>query len=290
MTLSELYAYTKTQLSGFYDSNEAQIVSRRIIKMLTGHEAADIVTRPDCEVEVGLTQINDLAVRIKNNEPLEYIFNSAQFLDLELATDGAVLIPRPETEELAIMVSSEIQKRPSPARVLDIGTGSGCIPVYLKYCNIDAKIMACDISGVALKTASKNAQKYGCEIDFFECDILDYANNEKLSKEENFDIIVSNPPYVLDSEKALMQRNVLDFEPHNALFVPDENPLLFYCKIAEFASKKLNKNGMLFFEINERFGAETVKMMEGFGFRNCCIKKDLFGKDRMVVGVVNYQI
>ena len=222
--------------------------------------------------------------RIKKSEPLEYIFNRAEFLDLELFTESSVLIPRPETEELALMISDYLKQRETGLKILDIGTGSGCIPIYLALQHPDNKFFACDISDKALSTANKNAQKYSVRnLEIFYADILNYTQNEILNNLE-FDVIISNPPYVTDSEKPLMANNVLDYEPHTALFVPDSDPLLFYKKISEFAASHLSSCGKIYFEINERFGKETIQMLEEFGFTNVLVKNDLFGKDRMAVG------
>ena len=283
ITVSRLYNFLKQALSEhFPDANENQIVSRRIVNFLTGCDVSDIVTNPD-KIVNPCADVNEIVDRVKKSEPLEYIFNSAQFLDLELFTEHSVLIPRPETEELALMILNDLKQRDVKPKLLDIGTGSGCIPIYLstKFKNCD--YYACDISEKAIATSRKNAEKYGSDINIFYCDILNYQDNTILNSLENFDIIVSNPPYVLDSEKKLMKQNVLDYEPHTALFVRDNDPLIFYRKITEFAAKKLNNGGKLYFEINEKFGKETLDLLREFGFKNCNICKDLFGKDRMSV-------
>lgn len=263
-------------------------MSRRIIGNMTGSDGNDCILHPDRPVAIDHTAVDNVIRRINQNEPLEYVFNSAQFLDLEFYTNSNVLIPRPETEELALKIVGDIQARlqggnrvgDKPLSILDIGTGSGCIPVYLSTKFPDCRFSAIDISDAALATARSNAERYGCHINFIKADILDYQTSAM------FDIVVSNPPYVLESEKALMQPNVLDYEPNTALFVPDDDPLKFYRAICKFAVGHLNGGGKLYFEINERFGAETAELMRGCGFLCVEVMKDLFGKDRFVAGSV----
>lgn len=211
--------------------------------------------------------------RLLRNEPIQYVLGSCQFLDLELKVNKHVLIPRAETEEL---VEWTLQEKFSSA--LDIGTGSGCIAIALaKYSK--AKIEAIDISSKALGVAKNNAIFNNTKVKFIEGDIL------QLEMEKTFDVIVSNPPYVLDKEKIFMNHNVIDYEPHLALFVPDENPLIFYKRIIDISTKLLNNNGRLFLEINEKFGIKTNNLLQEFGFVDIELKKDINGKDRMLKAV-----
>lgn len=284
MTISELYNYLKANLSSLYsDGAERLAFVRRLFAHISGLGYQDTVMNPGREVAVSQDYLDGILARVADSEPLEYIFNSAQFLDLELVTNSSVLIPRPETEELAIMIGKELSASPRPLRLLDIGTGSGCLPVYLQHTHPENHFYACDISQRAIDTARENAARYGCQIDFMLCDILDFEHCPSITS-QSYDIIVSNPPYVLDSERELMCSNVLDHEPHNALFVPDADPLLFYRRICEFAARYLDRGGRLFFEINERFGKETAALMESCGFQNVEIIRDLFMKDRFVSG------
>jgi len=290
MILSELYSLLKTSLAAqFPDANERGIVSRRVAGHIAGVEPGDVMLRPDFRVEADKTAIDGIISRITHNEPIEYIFNSAQFLDLELCTNSNVLIPRPETEELAIMILDDLRSvnesrgGAGELSLLDIGTGSGCIPVYLSSKFPNCNYHACDISAQAIETARSNAGRYGCNINFINADILDWRNNAELDS-LRLDVVVSNPPYVLESEKKLMQPNVLDYEPSGALFVDDCDPLIFYRAICDYANKHLNPGGRLYFEINERYGMETAVLMEEFGFEAVDIKNDLFGKDRFVFG------
>lgn len=289
MTIRELYQYLQKALGGkpFPSDDERRIYVRRVFEYISESAYQDVVMHPDRVVDSSTTAIDAIVERLIANEPLEYVFNSAQFLDLELFTNGNVLIPRPETEELVLRIAEYVRNTKPDARILDIGTGSGCIPIYLGSKLPSAELSAFDISDSALATARQNAGKYGVRIDFHKVDILDweeYRSNGAEWQDGKFDVIVSNPPYVLDSEKALMDANVLDFEPHNALFVPDSDPLLFYRRISGFASEFLNPGGMLFFEINERFAEKTATLMRDCGFGNIEIIKDLFMKDRFVMG------
>ena len=293
MTLSELYTHIKNSLTAqFPDPKERGIVSRRIIGGITGLDGNDCILHPDRRVEVDNTAVDAIIRRINQNEPLEYVFNSAQFVDIELYTNSNVLIPRPETEELALKICGDIKSRlqynnrvgDNSLSVLDIGTGSGCIPVYLSKNFPDCNYYAVDISDAALATARSNAARHGCNIHFIKADILNCKDGSELDSLK-VDIIVSNPPYVLESEKALMQPNVLDYEPDTALFVPDDDPLKFYRAISNFAAGHLNNGGKLYFEINEKFGAETAQLMRSCGFQEVEVVQDLFGKDRFVVGI-----
>lgn len=289
MTITELYNYIKKSLATqFCDINERGIVSRRIVGHLSGKGKDGVMLYPDFDVDTNYDAVDNIIRRVEAGEPLEYIFNSAQFLDLELRVNSNVLIPRPETEELAILILNYLKQwgRGGAPLLLDIGTGSGCIPIYLSSNYPCCSYYACDISEEALSTARENADRYNCKINFLQADIL----NAQLYSELDMlrcDVIVSNPPYVLDSEKQYMQRNVLGYEPHLALFVPDTDPLKFYREICRYAVSHLNKNGHLYFEINEHLGKETATLLENCGFESVEIIKDLFGKDRFVVGVWN---
>ena len=289
MTIAELYNYIKKLLATqFCDPNERGIVSRRIVGHLSGKGNNCVVLYPDFVVDTDNNTIDSIVARVVSDEPLEYIFNSAQFLDLEFRVNSNVLIPRPETEELAISILNYLKQwgGGEPPTLLDIGTGSGCIPIYLCSNFPKCNYYACDISADALSTARENADRYNCRINFLQVDILNVQSYPELDK-LRCDIVVSNPPYVLDSEKQYMQHNVLGYEPHLALFVPDSDPLKFYREICRYAMCHLNKNGHLYFEINEHLGKETAILLENCGFENVEIIKDLFGKDRFVVGVWN---
>jgi release factor glutamine methyltransferase len=222
--------------------------------------------------------------RLLRGEPVQYVVGFAWFYGLKFKVNNSVLIPRPETEELVEWVletAKTFQKADKKVRILDIGTGSGCIPVTLKVKNPKLEVSAVDVSESALITSSRNAYRYGAEIDFKRIDILNTSAWTDLC---NFDIIVSNPPYIPHAEKALMEGNVLDFEPHLALFVDNDNALIFYEKIADFALRHLDTEGVLFFECNQYNAQEVLKMLKLKGFKNVELRKDMSGNDRMVKG------
>ena len=228
---------------------------------------------------------NEALDRLKNQEPIQYILGKTEFFGLPFLVDKNTLIPRPETEELVRWVIDEVKiqhKKLLPKiTILDIGTGSGCIAISLSKNLNSSKVSAIDISNKALEIAKKNAEINQVSVDFYEMDILKAT---RLSNVSNiaFDVIVSNPPYIRNLEKVEMNKNVLENEPHEALFVSDENPLIFYEKIANLALLHLSKNGLLFFEINQYLGNQTVEMLVKKGFKNIELRKDIFGNDRMI--------
>lgn len=218
--------------------------------------------------------------RLVKNEPLQYVLGVADFYGRKMQVSPAVLIPRSETEELVHLILQENPLLPAGASILDIGTGSGCIPVTLAAELPQATLYGMDISEAALQIAEKNARANQVNVQWIQEDIL----KEEISLPERFEIIVSNPPYVRPSEKQQMHHNVLAYEPHLALFVEEAAPLVFYKRIVAFACIHLQKGGKLYFEINEQFGAEIALFMEQQGFCKVMVRKDLQGKDRMVRG------
>ena len=226
---------------------------------------------------------------LKNQQPIQYILGETEFYGLTFKVNENTLIPRPETEELVEWI---VNKEPRPKiqelHILDIGTGSGCIAISLAKNLPKAKVYALDISKEALKIAKQNAELNHVEISFFEEDILNPETFDTEFRKLKFDIIVSNPPYIREEEKQLMKPNVLNNEPHLALFVKDKNPLLFYEAITQFAINNLTNNGMLFFEINEFLGKEMIRLLVNTHFKDIVLKQDIFKKDRMIKGVWNY--
>ena len=218
--------------------------------------------------------------RLKIHEPIQYIIGETEFYGLPFKVNKHTLIPRPETEELVEWIYIEFSNQQSTInnqQFLDIGTGTGCIAISLAKNLPNAKVSALDISEEALKIAQQNAEMNKVKIDFFQTDIL---AAETLPKK--YDVIISNPPYVRELEKKQMQQNVLKHEPESALYVSNEDPLLFYRAISHLAKKHLNPEGKLFFEINEYLADELTALLEGEGFKNIQVKKDIFGKDRMI--------
>ena len=236
-----------------------------------------------------IEDIEKITQRIMSGEPVQYVVGFSWFYGLKLKVNSSVLIPRPETEELVEWI---LETTKNNASILDIGTGSGCIPITLKTKNPALNLTAIDISEAALITASRNAFRLNADVDFKLIDILNKNNKQTLPK---FDTIVSNPPYIPNAEKALMHNNVLHYEPHLALFVDDDSPLIFYEKIAEFAEKHLNTvdegnpeeggKGYLFFECNEFNAEQVVDLLSTKRFKNIELRKDMSGKDRMIRAV-----
>lgn len=226
---------------------------------------------------------------LKLEKPIQHILGKAHFFGLDFIVNEHTLIPRPETEELVALILENIKysSKSKNLRILDIGTGSGCIPIALKKALPDAKIFAIDISVEALKIARKNAENNNVSVEFVQADVLALDDLKLFGKEEIwFDIIVSNPPYVRNLEKAEMHKNVLEYEPDTALFVADDKPLIFYDKIANLAKAHLVKNGSLYFEINQYLGKEMMELMEEKDFSTIELHGDTFGVDRMIACVV----
>jgi len=216
---------------------------------------------------------------LKNEKPIQYILGKTEFFGLQFKVNNHVLIPRPETEELVdwILQNANIE---SELRILDVGTGSGCIAISLAKHLVNSKIIALDISSEALELAKENANLNNVDVKFVKANILD--KNINFTRDKKFDIIVSNPPYVKMKDKDQIKPNVLNYEPHLALFVEDKDPLKFFRSISKFAIANLNKEGLLFFEINEYLGNKVKKLLKDQEFRNIELRKDIFGKDRMI--------
>lgn len=261
--------YPKEEILSFFN-----LLAAHILKM-TRLQMALEPNKELSEAEIG--DFEQALEKLASFEPIQYIIGETEFFSLNFKVAPGVLIPRPETEELVQWILDEISlQQKSDLKILDIGTGSGCIPISLKKHLPKAQISAIDISEEALKIAKINAEQNEVSVDFIQQDIL---SAEKLPQQ--FDIIVSNPPYVRELEKAEMQQNVLQHEPETALYVKDENPLLFYKKITKLAQEGLAINGLLFFEINQYLGEETKAMVQDHGF-NAELRKDMFGNFRML--------
>lgn len=272
--------HIKSELQGLYPTTEIKSFSYLIVEKLTGFSRTEVIVNKNTHFsEEQHHVIESFIEKLKKNIPIQYILGETEFYGLMFNVNESVLIPRPETEELVDWICTENDKKVA-YQILDIGTGSGCIPICLKHEFPTATVSAFDISEEALVTAHTNAERSKVEIYFSKVDILNAPLFDK-----KWDIIVSNPPYVLDNEKAEILPNVLDNEPHLALFVPDNDPLLFYRKIAEFAQIQLNKSGKLYFEINRQYGQATVDLLSGMGFTNIELRKDISGNDRMVKAV-----
>ena len=270
----------REQLSQLYPPNEVEGLIRLILEHITGLSKLQMhLHQTDLLPEPKIVQIEEILNRLIAHEPIQYILGETEFYGLKFAVSPAVLIPRPETEELVDWIIREESGRCHS--LLDIGTGSGCIPVTInKNTHID-RVEGWDISQEALTLAQANATLHNSNVQFFHQDIFNPTGITELSK---WDLIVSNPPYVLREESGLMEKKVLDFEPHLALFVPDNDPLIFYKAITQFASSHLSLHGSLYFEINERMGDQTFDLLLQYGFDDILSRKDLQGKERMIRG------
>ena len=268
--------YIEKELEGFYPKTEIEGISRLIFEAIFGWGFTEqVVKKHEKILTADLEKIKGIVTRLKKFEPIQYILGETEFYGLKLKVDTSVLIPRQETEELVHwIIQSEI---PEEIIILDIGTGSGCIALALKGKFKKAKVFGIDISDQALEVARQNAVKNGLDVEFIKADILNWEHFEW----GNYNVIVSNPPYIRELEKVKMHANVLNFEPENALFISDNDPLIFYRAIAEFAKKHLANKGWLFFEINENLGSEMNQLLIDFGFCNIEKRKDINGKDRM---------
>ncbi len=281
LKLKELKGNFTNSLSELYPSEEIQSFFNILCEKYLKLSRVEIALNPEREIsEETFQTFQNALLRLKIFEPIQYITGETEFFGLPFKVNNHTLIPRPETEELVEWILSEIKNLQSSIvnlKLLDIGTGSGCIAIALAKNLPDSRISALDISEEALKIARQNAEINGVEIDFFQADILE---TKILPKQ--FDVIVSNPPYVRELEKKLMRQNVLNFEPKSALYVADEDPLLFYRAISKLAKTHLKPNGKLFFEINEYLADELSELLKKNGFQNIEVKKDIFGKDRMI--------
>ncbi|WP_170172573.1 peptide chain release factor N(5)-glutamine methyltransferase [Hymenobacter rigui] len=278
LTIRHLTADLAAALQPLYDPREAEAIAGQVLEHLLGLTPLQRRMQAQDPVdESRLPELPAIRARLLCQEPLQYVLGVAHFAGLELEVTPATLIPRPETEELVELIAREQEGRMG-LQVLDVGTGTGCIPLALAGRLPGARLTAVDVSGEALAVARRNAGRYQVAVDFQQVDIL--TQMPQLSTP--LDVLVSNPPYVLESEQPFMRSNVLDYEPATALFVPDHDPLRFYRRIATLGGQLLAAGGALYFEINEQFAPETVALLQGLGYRDTAIHADIFGKNRMV--------
>jgi release factor glutamine methyltransferase len=294
MKLFEAERYIKDQLKGIYEDQESTNIAGLAIEHVTGLSKMERISRK--QEELSLLQIDQLQKdlqRLKQHEPIQYIMNKAWFYGMELYVDKNVLIPRPETEELVQWIVDDVKapgknvfvRKPTEAdettqlKILDVGSGSGCIPLALKKTMPKAEVWGCDISEEALNVARRNGSALDIRVDFQGLNFLDEAQQKLLP---TVDIIVSNPPYVPLKDKKQMHANVVDHEPHTALFVPDNDPLIFYRALAAFGKKRLYENGSIYMEIHEEIGNDVVTLFNENGYDNVVLKSDMQGKNRMI--------
>jgi release factor glutamine methyltransferase len=289
MLLKQYKSHFLDALKSIQDEQEIESFFFILTEYLHNLKRVDVALNPNFELsEAAIEKWNSILTELKQEKPIQYITGEAWFYGLQFEVNENTLIPRPETEELVEWIlNSPITQHQTPITILDIGTGTGCIPITLKANLPQANVSAIDVSEQALEVAKRNAALNKVTINFIQANILEVQDLSKLQTSNsqlptNFDIIVSNPPYVRNLEKQEIKKNVLDYEPHLALFVEDTDALLFYRKIAQLALKNLSPNGLLFFEINQYLGKETVELLENLGFKNIELKKDIYGNDRMI--------
>lgn len=277
MLIQEFKRHFFQELSGLYPETEIQSFFNILVEFKLHLSRIELALQHNFELhDDDFLFLQNVLSELKYQIPIQYIIGETEFYGLPFKVDKNVLIPRPETEELVEWIVQN-HKNQHNIKILDIGSGSGCIAISLAKNLPKAKVSAIDISAEALNVAKNNAALNQVNVNFINSDILTIVELPDV-----FDIIVSNPPYVRELEKDQMQQNVLANEPHIALFVKNENPLLFYDKIAELAKNHLTENGVLYFEINQYLGNETVKLLKTKGFKNIEVKKDIYGVDRMV--------
>lgn len=271
--------YISNELKEIYSPSEIRVLINMILEKELNLSPADILTGKFTKLsDVSLRNIKEITNRLTKHEPIQYILGETEFYNLKFKVNNSVLIPRPETEELVEWIVETTNN--SELNILDIGTGSGAIAVSVATKLPKAHVYAWEVSKEALIVAGENAQLHGVNIVFEENDILKKQDNKTV-----FDIIISNPPYIAEKDRIYMGENILGYEPHLALFAPDENPLLFYDKISDFASESLSENGVLFFEINSLSGDEIIEMLKSKGFEDVELRNDISGHPRMIKAV-----
>lgn len=279
MTIQEATYFLLNKLRTIYPEGESSQVTDWVMEYLTGSKKAERMMYKNSSITDGEErQLHQYAERLMQHEPVQYVLNESWFCGLKFYVDKNVLIPRPETEELVEWIITNCKFPINELKILDIGTGSGCIPIALKRRIRKAEVWSVDISENALAVAGRNAESLGADIHFLQLDFLDRASWDQLPE---FDIIVSNPPYIPAKDKETMHLNVLNFEPATALFVPDNDALVFYSAIAEFGKKHLSHNGQIYAEIHEELGSSVMTLFEIMNYE-CEVKKDMQKKDRMI--------
>ncbi len=277
MTFQDIRFHFRQKMTDLYDVSEIETLFFMGFEDLFGKKKIDFVLHPNETLsDENLQKWNQFLSKLMLGKPIQYILGTTEFYGLPFIVNENVLIPRPETEELIDWILEDFQQK-DEISILDIGSGSGCIPIVLNAKMPQAKIVSWDVSEKALETAQKNNQLNKTKVAFELQDILKVENIPF-----SVDVMVSNPPYVQITEQAEMKKNVLAFEPHLALFVPENDPLLFYRKIGTLAWQHLNKNGALYFEINQYLGNETMELLRAIGFQNLELRKDFMKNDRMI--------
>lgn len=275
-----IYQNIKQTLKGSYSESEAASLAKLLLIEVLGFSTLELFGGKDKQVsEKERDVLNEMLGRLMDNEPIQYILGKEYFCGMTFEVNRNVLIPRPETQELVEWIVEDYKEVPH-CRILDIGTGSGCIAISLAKKLPKMSLEAWDISEGALEVAQKNAERNQVAVDFCLQNVL-----EADVSSPSYEVIISNPPYITEKEKNDMEANVLEWEPHTALFVPDTDPLLFYRKIAQLGIKALISGGALYFEINRAYGQETIHMLQDLGYRQIELKKDMFGNERMIKAI-----
>ncbi|HEY8387464.1 MAG TPA: peptide chain release factor N(5)-glutamine methyltransferase [Parasegetibacter sp.] len=283
MTIQEAYQDIIASLQNIYPPDEAANIADLVMERITDMDRSKRrINGSSLLGSENTCQLDIIKNELSKNRPVQYVLGEAWFMGMPFYVNESVLIPRPETEELVDWIINDIRGSKFPPSILDIGTGSGCIPVSLKKNLPAASVSAIDICEKALRVAERNAAARGTMISYFQLNILRRDQREKLPK---FHVIVSNPPYITKQEMKLMNANVLNYEPHLALFVPDNDPLLFYRAIGEFASTHLHQGGRLYVEMHEDNAEETAELFRQLNFPRVEIRKDMQGKKRMCLCV-----
>ncbi|ALD22066.1 peptide chain release factor N(5)-glutamine methyltransferase [Hymenobacter sp. DG25A] len=281
MTIRQHTASLTHHLQALYPEPEAAAIAGLVLEHVLAVSPLQRRMQANEEVPSGVAQqLETIQERLLLHEPVQYVLGVAHFAGMELEVTPATLIPRPETEELIQLIVQEQQAHRTGLTLLDVGTGSGCIALALCQALKPQRTIAVDISAEALAVARRNAARYGCAVEFQQLDILQATPAD--IPPHSLQILVSNPPYVLENERPLMRRNVLEYEPATALFVPDNDPLLFYRRIAELGQELLQPGGALYFEINEQYAQELCQLLAALEYQAVAAHPDLFGKDRMV--------
>jgi release factor glutamine methyltransferase len=294
MKLAAAERYIRNSLDSIYPTNEAVIMADMLLEHFTSFSKGDRLMNKEAD----LTQEQEVAIhkgveRLLKHEPIQYIINKCWFYGMELFVDPSVLIPRPETEELVAWIINDVRSagynvfsrgtadadKTDLLKILDVGTGSGCIALALKKAMPQAEVWGCDLSEEALNVARRNGSALDIRVDFQGLNFLDQLQQKQLP---TVNILVSNPPYIPIRDKDLMNKNVVEHEPHTALFVPDEDPLIFYRALAKFASSRLHENGSIYMEIHEDLGNDVVRLFSDEGYNKIELRKDMQQKNRMV--------
>ena len=294
MNIGEAEKQLKAQLTKLYNEREAGTIADMVLETITGYTRIDRLIKKSNLLAENQSQIfQQYTHRLLQHEPVQYVIGKAWFYGMELYVDKDVLIPRPETEELVEWIVDDVkesgldvfERRMAEAdqtrllKILDVGTGSGCIALSLKKSMPKAEVWACDASDKALNVARRNGSDLDIRIDFVG---LDFLNSHEQLQLPTVDILVSNPPYIPFIEKDKMHANVVQYEPHTALFVPDKDPLIFYKALSDFGKKRMHAGGRIYVEIHEDLGTEAVQLFEKEGYADVILKKDMQGKNRMI--------